>query len=127
MFEKAVRRKLRFSSSKGLIGVEELWDLSLESLDTMAVALDTQKKNTTTSFLTTRTPKATTDDLQLEILLYILGVKLAEKEASKTRATKKAQLDFLRDIQGKKEMDKLSNTSLEDLEKMISNLEAEVA
>ena len=39
-FEKASKLKLRFSTNRGELSIEDLWDLSLESLDQIAVAID---------------------------------------------------------------------------------------
>ena len=44
IFEKASRLQLRFASTKGSLSVEDLWGLSLESLDTLAKAVNKQIK-----------------------------------------------------------------------------------
>ena len=36
IFEKASKQKLRFVTSKGMISSEDLWDMSLQSLDIIA-------------------------------------------------------------------------------------------
>lgn len=38
MFDKVTRLKLRFESNKGLLSVEQVWDLSLTALNEMAKA-----------------------------------------------------------------------------------------
>ena len=40
MFEKASRLKLRFKTQNGIIAVDDLWDLTLDSLNTLAKALN---------------------------------------------------------------------------------------
>ena len=51
MFEKATRRKLRFTSAAGLLSTEDLWDLPLTSatgkanLDDIAKALNRRLKD----------------------------------------------------------------------------------
>ena len=42
LFKQATQNKYRFESTKGLLTVEDLWDLSLTALDNVAVTLDEQ-------------------------------------------------------------------------------------
>ena len=43
IFEKATRGKMRFQF-KGLVSVEDLWDLSVQDLDKIFKSLNSQKK-----------------------------------------------------------------------------------
>ena len=43
-FKLASQQKLRFKTNKGDLSTEQLWDLSLEDLDALAVALEAQHK-----------------------------------------------------------------------------------
>lgn len=45
MFEKASRIKLRYSTNRGVLSVEDLWDLSLEQLDPIAINLNKSLKH----------------------------------------------------------------------------------
>ena len=40
MYKEASRKKTRFATSKGSLSAEQLWDLSIADLDTLAVSLD---------------------------------------------------------------------------------------
>jgi hypothetical protein len=38
MYKEAAKQKLRFATNKGNLSVEQLWDLNLTDLDSLAVA-----------------------------------------------------------------------------------------
>lgn len=125
MFEKATKNKLRFTTNKGQISVEDLWDLSLISLDTIAREVNKAlKADQEESFIS---PKSTANSeltLKLEILKYIIQVKQEEKEKSKLRAEKQAQLATLKELAAQKSGEALSQKSLEEIQAMIAELEA---
>src|SRR5580700_10225101 len=93
-FIKASRIKLRWETSQGALGVEELWDLSLQSLDTLARKVNKILRDEgEESFIpTTNSRTATYNDLRLDILKHVIGVKVEESEARKDRAARLAQL-----------------------------------
>lgn len=125
MFEKATKSKLRFSTNKGQLSVEDLWDLSLVSLDTIAKDVNKAlKADQEESFIS---PKSTVNSeltLKLEILKYIIQVKQEEKEKSKLRAEKQAQLATLKELAAQKSGEALSQKSLEEIQAMIAELES---
>ena len=53
---------------------------------------------------------------------YIVSVKLAEKEAREKAAEKSAQRQKIMEIMAKKQDESLENASMEDLQKMLSEL-----
>ena len=78
MFENATRTKMRFPF-KGMISVEDLWDLSVKDLDTIFKTLNAQvKKSQEESLLVTKTEEDEVLSTQIEIVKYIVAVKLAE-------------------------------------------------
>lgn len=126
MFERAVKAKLRFSSTQGELSTEDLFDLSLTSLDAIAKKVNKNLQAAgEESFLPSTTTKASTNDnLRLDILKYVIDVKVQEQDDRKNRANRKAQLEQLKELANAKANEQLSQKSLEDIQKMIDELQA---
>lgn len=124
IFEKASKAKLRFSTSRGQLSTEDLWDLSLESLDQIAVAIDKSLETAgKKSFIGKRDTTNTALELQLEILKHIIEVKIAEKDAKAKRVERNAQLAQLKELAASKSNEALQGKSLEEINKMIAELQ----
>lgn len=122
IFEYAVRNKVRFPF-KGMISVEDLWDLSLTNLDSIYKTLNKEiKQSEEESLLATKTNVDTELEVQIAIIKYIVTVKLEEQEAREKAAAKKAQKQKIMSIIATKEDEALQNTSVEDLRKMLDEL-----
>ena len=122
MFEYATRNKVRFPF-KGLISVEDLWDLSLTNLDSIYKTLNKQvKQSEEESLLNTRTTVDKELDAQIAIVKHIVAVKLAEQEAREKASVKKAQKQKIMTIIASKQDEALQNSSVEDLQKMLDEL-----
>ena len=129
IFEQASRRKLRFNTPKGVITVEDLWDLSLTSttgkanLDDIARNLHRQLKNgDDVSFVHKERKSDETVQLKFDIVKYVIDVKLAEAdEASKARVNAEKKQQLLALI-ANKENQQLADMPLEDLRKMVESL-----
>ena len=123
IFEYAVRNKVRFPF-RGLISVEDLWDLPLASLDSIYKTLNKQVKQAEEeSLLATKTSVDTELEVQIAIVKYIVSVKLAEQEAREKAAAKKAQEQKIMSIIATKEDEALRNSSVGDLRKMLEELD----
>jgi len=80
MFEIAVRSKLRFPF-RGLISVEDLWDLNVENLDAVFKELNSQiKRVQEESLLKTKSKQDEELELKINIVKYIVSVKLEETD-----------------------------------------------
>lgn len=124
LFVTATRKKLRFPTNKGEIPVEDLWDLSLTSLDAVAVNLDDQiQKGGRKSFIGRRDTTASVNETKLDIVKVIIEVKQAEAEAAKTRAEKASQKEFLNSLLEKKKIAQLEGLSVDEIEKQLAALE----
>jgi len=123
MFEKASRIKLRFKANVGLVSVEDLWDLTLTSLDSIAKDLNKQiKAESEESFITVKSKSNAALELGFEIVKHIIKVKLEEAEVKKLAAEKKAQKQKIMGLIEEKKDQALSAKSLEELQAELDNL-----
>lgn len=122
IFEFATRNKVRFPF-KGMISVEDLWDLSLTNLDSIYKTLNKQvKQSEEESLLSTKATVDTELEVQIAIVKYIVSIKLAEKEAAEKASAKKVQKQKIMSIIATKENEALQNSSIDDLKKMLDEL-----
>lgn len=123
IFEYAVRNKIRFPF-KGMISAEDLWDLSVENLDSIYKTLNKQvKQSKEESLLNVKTNVDTELEVQIAIVKHIVSVKLEEQEAREKAAAKKAQKQKIMSIIAAKEDEALQNSSVDDLRKMLDGLD----
>jgi hypothetical protein len=126
IFEAASRKKLTFKLNNGVVKTEDLWDLGLETLDKVALALNKEIKNSDEgTFLNKKTTANTTLNLQFEIVLHIIDVKQEEQEKkklAKERAEKRAQL---KELIGKKIRNAQEEKSIDELERELALLDEE--
>lgn len=122
MFEVATRSKFRFPY-KGQISVEDMWDLSLPALDSVFKALNSQMKQVKEeSLLSTKSKADETLELQIEIVKYIVSVKLAEKEAKEKAVANKEMRQKIMQIKATRQDKALLEASDEDLDKLLAEL-----
>lgn len=122
IFEFASRNKVRFPF-KGMISVEDLWDLSLTNLDSIYKTLNKQvKQSEEESLLSTKASVDTELEVQIAIVKHIVSVKLAEKEAAERASAKKTQKQKIMSIIATKQDEALQNSSIDDLKKMLDEL-----
>lgn len=124
IFEYATRNKVRFSF-RGMISVEDLWDLSLINLDSIYKELNKQlKQSEEESLLNIKIQKDELLNVQIEIVKHIVSVKLEEKEAREKASAKKAQRQKIMSIMTAKQDEALENSSIDDLQKMLDELDS---
>lgn len=124
IFEQASRLKLRFETNKGFLSTEDLWDLSLTSLDSIYRVINKKlKEETEESLITTRSKSNKELDLKVEILKHVVKVKQEEAELKKARQERLNELELLRNLKQEKQMDALKGMDLESLNKRIAELE----
>lgn len=126
-FVEATKTKLRFSAN-GQLSIEDLWDLPLNKLDEMAVAIDTEQSGSRKSFLANPDRKVTIaqqqDALRLEVLKLVIETKQTENTAKREATDKRQRKEFLQRLLEKKKIDQLESLSTEDIEKELAAMEA---
>ncbi|HBF9920090.1 TPA: hypothetical protein KO472_003657, partial [Clostridioides difficile] len=109
---------------RGLISVEDLWDLKLEQLDEVYKTLTTDmKKANEESLLKIKTKDQKEVELKIKIVKYIVELRLAEIENRNKEKKKKEQKQHILELINKKENQELENKSIEELKSMINSLE----
>lgn len=123
MYKQASKIKLRFATVKGNLSVEDLWDLNLQMLDKIAVALDEElSKSPKKSFISDVAPEAKLTEMKFNIVKDVITDKLkekAEKEQAKEKAAERAKL---LDLLAKKQSEKLESLSEEELKQRLAEL-----
>ncbi|WP_411735088.1 hypothetical protein [Paenibacillus sp. M2] len=123
IFEIATKTKIRFAF-KGLISTEDLWDLSVENLDSIFKTLNSQLKQVKEeSLLNTKTKEDKELDVKIELVKYIVSTKLAEKEAQLKAKAQKEQKQKIQEILFTKQNQELENKSVEELQAMLGQLD----
>ena len=122
MFEYATRNKLRFPY-KGQISVEDLWDLSLSSLDAVFKGLNKQLKTAKEeSLLETKSKEDEVLEIQIDIVKYIVAVKQTEAKVKLQAKENKEKKEKLLAILEDKENEEYKNMSADEIRKLIAEL-----
>lgn len=124
MFEIAVRNKFRFPF-KGQISVEDLWDLSLENLDTVFKTLNAQVKLASEeSLLNEKDKEVEIVEQKIAIVKHIVAVKQAEAAKRRDAAKLYEQKQKLMALIAKKEDEALDGLTADELKKMLADLDS---
>jgi hypothetical protein len=122
IFEFAVENKLRFPY-KGSVSVEDLYALTTVELDSIYKTLRREvKKANEESLLETKSDDDVVLSVKIEIVKRIVAKKLAQIEAHNKAIRDKEQKDKILAIIAQKQDEDLHNKSVEDLQKMLVDL-----
>ena len=121
MYKKAAQMKLRFVF-KGVIAVEDLFDLSMSQLDAIYRSLKQKHGAVSEGLLQESTPEDTVLTLQLKIVEDVFNTKREEMESKKAAADKRAKKERILEIMANKQDAKLQEMSLEELAEMVDSL-----
>ena len=120
MYKKASQLKLRFETSKGSLNVEQLWNLSLADLDTLAVSLkEVVDKSKTKSFLVDKSSEDKLTSLKFDIVLDVLTTKLELQENKQKESENKAHNEKIMRLIAEKQDSELQGKSIEELTAML--------
>lgn len=123
MFEKASRMKTRFQTSRGVLSTEDLWDVSLDQLNTLAKALRKELKDAEEEdFLVIKKDTNSQIQLMFDIVLHILNIKKDEKTAREEASVKRAEKERLLELLAKKKDQSLEALSEEEIRAKIESL-----
>lgn len=119
-FKIATQQKLRFATVKGQLTTEQIWDLSLEQLDELAVQLQKEYEGSKgKSFLVKRTSKDKTAKLRFDIVLDILQTKVEALNEEQQAAEDRRHNEKIESLIAMKQDEELAGKSVAELKKML--------
>lgn len=119
-FKLASQQKLRFTTNKGVLSTEQLWDLSIEDLDRLAVALETEHQSSgKKSFVTKSSAKDKTAKLRFDVALDVLTTKVEEAQAAADAREVKEHNKKILTLIADKQDESLKGKSIKQLEAML--------
>lgn len=132
IYKFAAKNALRFPSKRGELTVEQLFQLPLKSqsgvdLDTIAKSINAQLKGASEeSFVedVSADPRKNGLTVSLDILKDIIATKQAENRAATAKVQKAIDRKKILDAISAKKDEKLTQSSMEELEKQLAALDS---
>lgn len=122
MYKKASREKLRFSNSKGVLSLEQLWALSLPTLSQMIKdqleVVKVKGSNDELSFLETNNVDPI-EQLKFDILKDVYLTLKNEAEIAKNEAEDRLKKQKILQLIAVKQDQELMNKSIDELKAML--------
>lgn len=123
MLEYIIRNKIRFESGKGLLSIEDLWDLPLTKLNEIAVALYKKVQEAgEINFLDRTNPENKETQIKFEAVRSIMETKKTENAAKLAATKKKEEKQKLMALLEEKKDENLRNLSEEELQQKLAAL-----
>lgn len=121
LFKVASKKKYRFTY-KGVVTVEDLWDLSVEELDKIYKSLKSkQKAEAEESLLATTSKEDKELNNKIEIVKIVVADKLEARERATKSAEKRAKNQRILEIMADKADAELKAKSLDELRAMLDD------
>ena len=125
IFKYAAKHALRFPY-KGMVSVEDLFDLNTEELNAIYKTLKKQQKTDAgESLIEDKTNEDTQLEIKIAIITEIFNDKQAASDRAKKAAVRKAQTQKILDIMSQKQNEALNNMSVEELQAQLDELNAD--
>ena len=123
VFMLATKGKVRFAMN-GMIGVEDLWDLSLTKLDTLykKYSEEFEQSSKGKGLLDVATQGDSDLKLKLEIIKEVFTIKKAESEEKEKKLANQREKARIRELIAQKKENSLGEKSVEELEELLKNL-----
>jgi hypothetical protein len=128
IFEQASRAKLRFETARGMLYVEDLWEMPLTSttnrpnLNEIAKELHRKIQNSSDEFSLAGEVSGPDAKIQLQfdVVKHIFAVKQAENKAARTASDNKQREQYLLGLLAKKKGEQDENMSIEDIQQALA-------
>ena len=129
IFKQATKLKLRFSSVRGDLTIEDLWDLPLTSKSNLSLdgvgkpiqkALRESDEDSLVAVPTTS--KNELNSLRLAIIKEIISVKQEENLIKQNQAAIESQKALLKQALASKKVDEINSLSVEEIEKRLASM-----
>lgn len=122
MYKEALQKKLRFKTNKGMITTEDLFDLSLQNLNTLAIMLDKKiSEAPKKSFIEELPAEENDDELRFSIVKDVINIKLKARKDNIDKAQADTQKKRILEILAKRNDEELEKKSTEELRAMLQN------
>ena len=121
LFETATREKYRFPY-KGMISVEDLWDLNVTQLDGVYKVLSKEVKTQGEDSLMAEVTIDKSMANKIEIVKHIFAVKQSEANARMVAAENKKKRERIAEVLAQKEDEALRNMSADELKKLMADM-----
>ena len=129
IFKQATKLKLRFSSVRGDLTIEDLWDLPLTSKSNLSLdgvgkpiqkALRESDEDSLVDVPTTS--KNELNSLRLAIIKEIISVKQEENLIKQNQAAIESQKALLKQALASKKVDEINSLSVEEIKKRLASM-----
>ena len=121
IYEVAIRNKYRFPY-KGMITIEDLWDLNFTALDNIYKSLNAEKKQDSEDSLITPVVANTEIENKIAIVKYVYEVKKAEADARKLASENRKKKERIMEIIANRQDVALQNMSDDELKAMLESM-----
>jgi len=120
IFEKASKKKLRFNTDRGVLAVEDLWDLSLADLDKLFGQLSQSKDAAVSgSLLETQSREDKTLVLSLDIVKAVFEQKKKDADKAVKAAGTRQKNQQILEIMRRRGDEALEGKSMEELQALL--------